>query len=38
MMLAGIGLLLSIARRARMLPVAAGTALEPAGIPSPQPS
>lgn len=36
MMLASIGLLLSIARRARMLPATAGTAHEPAGIPSPQ--
>ncbi len=38
MMLASIGMLFSIARRARMVPVTAGAALEPAGIPSPEPS
>jgi cell division protein FtsW len=38
MMLASIGLLFSIARRARVLHATSCTALEPAGIPSPQPS
>ncbi len=38
MMLASVGLLFSIARRARVVHAVAGTALEPAGIPSPQPS
>jgi len=37
-MLTAVGLLLSIARRARVVPSAAGTALEPEGILSPQAS